>query len=484
MRTFFVIDRRVVVDEAFDRPRRIRVKLREPGQQGILREVAKRLSLFGGEPLHVAVLRGGMYRDNAWAKSPTQPTVCISTVNQVGSRLLFRGYGVSEYQRAIHAGLVGNDSLIIVDEAHLSQPFVETLNAVRYYRSGAWAELAHPTPFEVVPPCQQPSPRRRSHSSSTPRRITRTKSSDGTSGPKSWPEELRSPRTRKKKTRTAEPSLLRRFRERPGSGRARHARGNAAKAPRQGSLSEPARPVHVVGIVVNRVATARMIFDVLHKDQDHCYAILLTGRIRPYDRDELLYRTRVEGREEGWFPYMEAASERPTLGKMLFVVATQTVEVGANFSFDALATEASHSTRCGSDSAALTDWGCGTSYAAIIARKDALGSEPDPIYGKATSRTWKWLKTQQTGTGQKAVIDFGLTALKPPIDAKELEALCCPRKSAPVLLPAHVDTWVQTSPAPEPDPDAKADRSGRNRQRLIQTRKMPQRIGEGKQRSL
>ncbi len=34
-----------------------------------------------------------------------------------------------------------------------------------------------------------------------------------------------------------------------------------------------------------------------------------------------------------------------------------------------------------------------------------------------------------------------------------LEALLSPRERAPVMLPAHLDTWVQTKPIPVPDPD-------------------------------
>ena len=34
-----------------------------------------------------------------------------------------------------------------------------------------------------------------------------------------------------------------------------------------------------------------------------------------------------------------------------------------------------------------------------------------------------------------------------------LVPLCAPARSAPVMLPAHVETWVQTTPRPVPDPD-------------------------------
>ena len=84
-------------------------------------------------------LRGGMYRETAWTRSPLQPTVIASTVDQVGSRLLFRGYGVSDSMKPIHAGLVGNDALILLDEAHCAKPFDQTMQAVENYRR--WKEL-------------------------------------------------------------------------------------------------------------------------------------------------------------------------------------------------------------------------------------------------------------------------------------------------------------------------------------------------------
>src|SRR5207245_7381806 len=89
--------------------------------------------------------------------------------------------------------------------------------------------------------------------------------------------------------------------------------------------------VQVVGIVVNRVASARKIFDTL-RQAHQAEAVLLTGSVRPFDRDRLL---------EKWLEKMRAGRNRAiNAAEKLFVVATQTVEVGANLDFDALVTEA------------------------------------------------------------------------------------------------------------------------------------------------
>lgn len=158
LRIFFVVDRRLVVDQAAWHAHALRETLEDPdrsagaGSEGIavVREVANELKKFGARPLHVVALRGGMYRDDSWTQTPTQPTVCVSTVDQVGSRLLFRGYGVSDSGKPIHAALVGNDALYLLDEAHLSQPFLETLRAVESFRGGPWARQPVGGPFRVV----------------------------------------------------------------------------------------------------------------------------------------------------------------------------------------------------------------------------------------------------------------------------------------------------------------------------------------------
>jgi len=150
LRVFFVVDRRVVVDEAYRRASRIAERLSR-ASSGTAHTVAQRLrSLAGGDsaPLVTALLRGGIYREDGWARSPIQPLVVISTVDQVGSRLLGRGYGVSDEMKPLHQGLVGHDSLIILDEAHLSEPFRETLEALQDYAQQA--EVRLPRPYQLV----------------------------------------------------------------------------------------------------------------------------------------------------------------------------------------------------------------------------------------------------------------------------------------------------------------------------------------------
>src|SRR5690606_37295844 len=147
-RIWFVVDRRIVVDEAFERAQAIAAKLAE-AKDGPLKVVADRLRAISGteRPLAVARLRGGVLRDDGWARLPSQPAVITSTVDQLGSRLLFRGYGNSARTAPIFAGLAAHDSLILLDEAHLSVPFMQTLRAVRRFRGDAWAETPIRTPF-------------------------------------------------------------------------------------------------------------------------------------------------------------------------------------------------------------------------------------------------------------------------------------------------------------------------------------------------
>ena len=132
-RIFFVVDRRIVVDQAAHHAGRIArgLSAAEPGT--VAAEVAARLRTLADlpptdDPLKVVRMRGRATWDSSWLPRPDVPGIVTGTVDQVGSRLLFRGYGVSPRRRSIDAALVGTDSLIFVDEAHLATALTTTLN--------------------------------------------------------------------------------------------------------------------------------------------------------------------------------------------------------------------------------------------------------------------------------------------------------------------------------------------------------------------
>jgi CRISPR-associated endonuclease/helicase Cas3 len=480
VRTFFVVDRRIVVDEAGEKARKLARLLNAPPADaaGVVKAVAERLRAFGGaKALHVSVLRGGMYRDGSWAESPTQPTICLSTVDQVGSRLLFRGYGVSPYQRAVHAGLIGNDTLILVDEAHLSRPFVETLKAVEFYRSKSWAEEGQHivTPFQVVvmsatagesaepigPMADDEQQRPPKLGLSTEDRGTETLKARLGATKRTRLEEVKGGSEDEDANRQAFAEKLAEF------ARELATPPTPVKAKRGEVPPQVVPEANVIGVVVNRVDTARRVYQELlagrDADQPTFEVILLTGRIRPYDRDELLFRVPVTteaGVVRGWLPVMEANRARPRLpdGKKLFVVATQTIECGANISLDALVTEAAPLDALRQRFGRLDRLGVRSqSNAVIVVRKDLL-REDDPVYGDRVKATWTWLAANAKGTGKSKRIDFGIDAFdaRLPTDPEErrtlLGSLCAPSNRAPVMMPAHVDDLVQTTVPPVPDP--------------------------------
>ena len=121
-RLVYVVDRRAVVDQATRFAERLRSNL--------LGELAEKLGLDASAGLPISTLRGGFADNRDWLEDPSKPAIVVGTVDMVGSRLLFEGYGVSRGMRLYHAGLLGVDALVLLDEAHLCPPFEALLRQV------------------------------------------------------------------------------------------------------------------------------------------------------------------------------------------------------------------------------------------------------------------------------------------------------------------------------------------------------------------
>ena len=429
-RIFFVVDRRVIVDETFARAQKLAEKLREArrGTDGILKDVAGRLCSLApsddeddaDDPLACFQLRGGMYRDDAWARSPLQPTVVVTTVDQFGSRLLFRGYGSSAGMRPVHAGLAANDCLVLLDEAHCANPFRQTVSSVQRYRE--WASQSGSvgsTPFHLT-----------LISATPPTDIT--DADRFTAGDKDREHNVLG-----RRINVCKPARL---------VVARNARGDNALERLAQQLGEEAEKLvsderKAIAVMVNRVYTAKLVYGELRKDGKD--ATLLTGRMRTIDRDDVV--RDLESLKTG------AGREERTR----FIVATQTLEVGADLDFDGLVTECASLDALRQRFGRLNRDGRNIeAKATVVVRADqanpASKTADDPVYGAALSETWQWLNAKSVD----GEVDFGYAAMEGIIpDRDELRKLSQQAPDAPVMLPVHVDAWAQTSPVPVPDPD-------------------------------
>ncbi len=108
-RLVYVVNRRTVVDQTTDEVTKLRGKLPEIGMKV--------------DDLAISTLRGQFADNREWSADPSRPAVICGTVDMIGSRLLFSGYGVGFKGRPLHAGFLGQDVLLVHDEAHLEEPF-------------------------------------------------------------------------------------------------------------------------------------------------------------------------------------------------------------------------------------------------------------------------------------------------------------------------------------------------------------------------
>lgn len=423
-RTFFVIDRRVVVDEAFVHAATLATQLRTADPQSVAGQVGNRLRQLANlevheDPLLVARMRGGITWDWRWLDRPDRAAVVVGTVDQLGSRLAFRGYGLSSKLAPLDAAHVGTDSLLVVDEAHLADPF-------RQFVSSA---LDLDQPAEPVP-VSQPS-------------VVIMSATPPTSAAAVAGISERDERHPVAGARLHAPKRLHTVRPEGKSHSAATVEAMASAALALASEPGPS----VVGVVCNTVARARAVFDRVRTGRNANEVALLTGRIRPFDRERVI---------EEVMKHIGVDRDRAT-SRSFIAVSTQTIEVGVNADFDALITESSPWSSLVQRLGRLNRVGRSDRATLALVVHDG---EASPLYGDARERTWQWLtelcparSVEEVLHAPLAGIDASVAAVRSltaaMVDRREFEL---PQAHCPTLTTSELDAWTHTFPLPATDP--------------------------------
>ena len=380
-RIVLIVDRRVLVDQAWRRGKQLLERIETETELAPVRNALARLSPVPASSIR---LRGACPTDPQWCRSADQVQIIASTVDQIGSRLLLRGYGVTPRMRSVEAGVVGQDTLFLLDEAHLAGPFLDTV-----------------TRLGRLEPVRGVAPRRQVVQLSATPAATAAKVRFGLE-----PEDRRDP--------VLVPRLSARKTVRWSDDRI------------ENILTTIDAPC--VLLVTNTVRTAidwyeRATKALAAKRQRTLdrKPFLVTGRMRPLDRQEILdaVESRLDDRE-------------PTL-----VVATQCVEAGVDWDFDAMISESASWDALVQRMGRVNRRGERTDASCVVLQADRSFKDPEtdaqscPVYRRYEIETAEWLaRVSELRCSPGAMPDPPEGCVRPPV-------------SAPLLLAEYLDLWSQ-----------------------------------------
>jgi CRISPR-associated endonuclease/helicase Cas3 len=127
-RLVYVVNRRTVVDQTTVEVEKLRKNLAAARLEERLKKLCATVS---DVPLAISTLRGQFADNREWSADPSRPAVIVGTVDMIGSRLLFSGYGAGFKTMPLFAGFLGQDVLLVHDEAHLEPAFQHLLDAIK-----------------------------------------------------------------------------------------------------------------------------------------------------------------------------------------------------------------------------------------------------------------------------------------------------------------------------------------------------------------
>ncbi len=400
-RIWYVVNRRLLVDAALEEMLHLQTQLRQGLVDGDerLAVVAQGLIDIGGlqsdsyGPLHVSQMRGGVGRLST-VPDPSQPAVILSTVPMFASRWLFRGYGSSRSRRPIDAALAGIDSLVLLDEAHLSEELSALVRPLRQCDAGDSAV--------VVP--QERSQVGFVHMTATGAATADRFDLDA--------DDLEHAVVQRRLN--ASKTLSARKAKKGGLVKALVAATSDLVA--GGGLS--------CVVFVNSPKTAREVKALLDEKFDD--VALLSGVMRPFESNGV--RDRLLGEHEG----LRSGLPRVSRDAPLIVVATQTLEVGADLDFDLLVTESAGVRALTQRFGRLNRLGNLESAKAIMCHEEGSRSY---LYGDEPAEV----------AARLGDVEHSIS----PADVRNvLGEAALQSLDVPELLPAHLWEWVKTTLAP------------------------------------
>ena len=436
-RIWYVVNRRLLVDQAFSHGRAL-AEMTATGMDSTgrhsdaigsvaaaLRSLAS-LDSAGG-PLQVTRLRGGAELGER-PLDPSQPAILFATVAMFASRWLFRGYGTSRSMRPVDAALAGIDTLVLLDEAHLSRPLVDLARRIEQCDIG--------DPSRVIAPAR-----------SRPVMVSLTATGQPADELFALDAADLGNSTVSRRMQAHKPVALSQTKERS---LAKHLTASVE------DLLEARSQSSTCIVFVNTPKLARSVVAelelLLRRGKRAADVVMATGRMREREAEAVRQRLLdpIGGARAGHDPSIPRKRD-------LIVVATQTLEVGADLDFDLLVTETCGVRALIQRLGRLNRLGETPDAAGVIA--DVSDRDKCPVYGDEPGRVWEDL-TRCSHDGQLDLSPSRIPAvlLTPPKDQP-------PRVGE--LLHAHLWEWAKTSCAPAGEAPVELffegfdDRSGR-----------------------
>lgn len=350
-RLVYVVDRRVIVDQAtqdavdiFENLNNLKDSSNEIRQiynalvdaSFISDNISRTEKKLEENVIEISTLRGEYADNSKWFLDPSRPAIIVGTIDMIGSRLLFSGYGkIGKSYKALQAGLLGQDSLIVTDEAHLSPAFIALLGNLQpqIYQTDKVKKVQIIKPLKLMQLSATLNNRAdETKNSETKTEVFRVDETD---------EDLKDENSKVSRRFYADKSIfLREFEVEAEKLKGTSALKNFREAKVNAIVEKAAQYANdsaAIVIYAKEVETVKAISKILGEKLQEIYPkenriLTMTGGMRGKERDEI---TKNDGNEQNEvFKKFIPQENRENPDGIWYLVATSTAEVGINLDAD------------------------------------------------------------------------------------------------------------------------------------------------------